>query len=918
MTSRVLIFVFLVCINFYANAQKEQLEYIIALDVDNAVKQYKIDSLLQVVIKKSDARSIADFHHDMGSKWYYKNWKTSGEQDVEELWHAIKITQLAVSQKESLDSIDKKSIKKSLYNLGVFQNRNEDVFGAIVSYAKLISLGEPDAKTQLANREIGKLYMQIGDFRKAIQHFENCIAYYSNDPYFDKVRISIFIDLADVYASMGYVRYAAQIIENLQNAEFLIKKNTLEDSFTNAQILHNYGNLWIELGEFEKALEKLNQILLAQGSFNNENSAKIYNSIGLCYLKLGQPEKSVEHLQKALAFDNEYSSPLENLGDVYIEQQDYSRGIAYYQQAIQLTTGYSKKIKDLDDVPTAEILTQTEDKLSLLNHLVTKANGWLSFYKHDTNNSHLNNALKTFRKADDLIDLIKSESTEYQSKLYWRAQSSNLYLKAIEVCFLLKRPEEAHYFMERNKALLLLEDLSHEDAKQVSGLPMKTTEREFQLKRAIYLSENKLQEEVSSLEDQAIADLKEKVFNTKYNYDLFIDSLEHSFPNYAKFKGTAEILSLSKLSESYLQNDSAMLYYSLNEDQGYGLLTAKDTTQLFQLKKIPELNNDIVTLIKMLSDKDPDIDSFKRLSYKVFQNLIPKEVYQKIKGKQLTIIPDYILQQLPFETLVTDDKNSKYLIEDVEIGYAYSASLLDYNKKNQTDHGSEWLGVAPVAFETLKLPRLYFSEIEITSIANLYAGKTLLNEEASKFNFLKNANTYSILHLATHADIGERDNPWIAFNDSKMFLKEIYATKTQADMVVLSACNTSSGELKRGEGVMSLARGFFYSGAKSVVSTLWLINDKSGKEILVSFYANLSQGFTKSKALQMAKLEYLNNAEVEKLKHPYYWAGIVILGDNAPISNQSISLWQLLGIGLLGTGIVVFSYKKIKIRQAAA
>ncbi len=917
MNSRIPTFVFVLFMNLFINAQTEQLVHIIALDIDDIAKQHKIDSLLKEVKKKSDSRLSADFHHDMGSKWYFKNWRNQDIEDKSNLQLAIKFTQLAISQKQGLDSVEKKSLKKSLYNLGVFQNYNEDVFGAIESYGKLISLGEPDDKTQLANREIAKLYWHIGDYRKAVQRFENCIDYYDNDQDYDYKRIGIHIDLADLYASMGYVEYSTQIIKNLQEAESLIKKNDIESPFSDARISQIYGNLWIELGDFEKALEKQSQ-LLVQGNFGNENLAKIYNSMGVCYSRLGEPEKSIESLMKSLTFGDQYSSPLENLGDVYVEQNDHEKAIEYYQQAIQLVTGFPKELNELTDLPTTEILDLTEDKLSLLNHLVTKANGWLSFYKKENANGHLTHALETFKKADELIDLIKGESTEYQSKLYWREQSSNLYMRAIEACFLLNRPEVAHYFMERNKALLLLEDLTHEDAKEVAGLPNAIAEREFQLKRAIHLSENRLQEEAKVLDDQAIVSLKDIVFANKYRYEIFIDSLENSFPNYTKFKGNPEILTLSNLSNSYLENDNAILYYTLNEDQGYGLLTTKDTSLLFQLEKIPELNNDIETLIRILSNGVTNMDLFKTISHKVFKNLIPTDIYQKIRGKQLTVIPDYILQQLPFETLMTDVKESKYLIEDVDISYAYSASLLDYNKKDQIEHNGDWLGIAPVAFEKLNLPELYFSESEVNSIANLYSGETLLNNQASKVNFIKNANSHNILHLATHADIGKGDNPWIAFNDSKMFLKEIYATKTHADMVVLSACNTSSGEIKRGEGVMSLARGFFYSGAKSVVSTLWPVADEAGKDILINFYKNLAEGDSKSNALQKAKLAYLDTTEEEELKHPYYWAGFVVLGDNSSVSNKSISPWLPLGLGLLGMGVLFFGYKKIKAHRSIA
>ncbi len=131
-------------------------------------------------------------------------------------------------------------------------------------------------------------------------------------------------------------------------------------------------------------------------------------------------------------------------------------------------------------------------------------------------------------------------------------------------------------------------------------------------------------------------------------------------------------------------------------------------------------------------------------------------------------------------------------------------------------------------------------------------------------------------------------------------------------MVVLSACNTSNGALKRGEGVMSLARGFFYSGAKSVVSTLWPVTDEASTDILIGFYKNLDRGDSKSRALQKAKLDYLRSTEEVELKHPYYWAGFIVVGDNAPMVTISYWYWVLLAMGLLVLVLLLFKGKLFK------
>ncbi|MGB5691931.1 MAG: CHAT domain-containing protein, partial [Flavobacteriaceae bacterium] len=463
------------------------------------------------------------------------------------------------------------------------------------------------------------------------------------------------------------------------------------------------------------------------------------------------------------------------------------------------------------------------------------------------------------------------------------------------------------YFMERNKALLLLEDLGHEDAKRIAGLPMEAAQNEFKLRRQIFLAENNLSEDDTY---QDTEDLRNSVRQAKTQYESYIDSLNTAYPDYARSKRKTDILTFDELKGKYLLPDQYVLHYILNEEDGYGLLNTKDSSQLFRLENIQQFNKDINTYISLLSNGISDLDTLYVLSHKLYQQLIPEEIRDKLRGKRLWIVPDYNLQRIPFETLVTDISGLHYLIEDAEISYAYSLSLLERQSINSRGFDGSVIAMAPVQFDFNGLDALQYSEDEATAVSQLFKGDLYLKEQASKSNFTQSASGHMIIHLATHADLGEGDNPWIAFNDGKMYLKEIYATPTQSEMVVLSACNTSQGNLKPGEGIMSLARGFFYSGANSVVSSLWPITDKGGRDIMQSFYKNLTEGQTKSAALREAKLEYLQQAEVPELKHPYYWAGFVILGDNAPLAEANSMYWMMLGLFLV-IGIIFMTRKRL-------
>lgn len=127
-------------------------------------------------------------------------------------------------------------------------------------------------------------------------------------------------------------------------------------------------------------------------------------------------------------------------------------------------------------------------------------------------------------------------------------------------------------------------------------------------------------------------------------------------------------------------------------------------------------------------------------------------------------------------------------------------------------------------------------------------------------------------------------------------------------MVVLSGCNTLLGKQKIGEGVMSFARAFFQSGAKSVVSSLWNVDDRSTTTIMGSFYKNLKEGKSKSASLRLAKLNYIKNHSLSETS-PYYWASFVILGDTTPFSKNYS--WYYLWLLLFPVFITIrFMYRK--------
>ncbi len=160
-----------------------------------------------------------------------------------------------------------------------------------------------------------------------------------------------------------------------------------------------------------------------------------------------------------------------------------------------------------------------------------------------------------------------------------------------------------------------------------------------------------------------------------------------------------------------------------------------------------------------------------------------------------------------------------------------------------------------------------------------------LNDEAREETYKSEAGKYSIIHLAMHTIVNDQSpmnsamifaQPDDSINDGLLRTYEVYGIPLRAKMVVLSSCNTGNGLFSSGEGILSLARGFLYSGSQSVVMSLWQIEDRSGTEIIKMFYDNLKKGMSKSRALKKARHEYLKNSS-QLRSHPYFWSALVVL-----------------------------------------
>jgi CHAT domain-containing protein len=220
---------------------------------------------------------------------------------------------------------------------------------------------------------------------------------------------------------------------------------------------------------------------------------------------------------------------------------------------------------------------------------------------------------------------------------------------------------------------------------------------------------------------------------------------------------------------------------------------------------------------------------------------------------------------------------------------------------------------------------LPFAEQELHAIGRTFRDRTrILSGASARESGLRDGSLaqYPVLHFATHGLVSDvqpkRSGLLLApetGEDGLLQMGEIYGLGLNANLVVLSACQTALGREITGEGLIGLSRAFFYAGARSVVATLWNLNDRFAAEFVERFYRELNQGHSSEEALRRAKVAYVNHP---RYSHPFYWSSLVMLGDGTGVLvsepvRQPLSLTAIaLALAMAAVAVTVQQLRRGK------
>jgi CHAT domain-containing protein len=425
-------------------------------------------------------------------------------------------------------------------------------------------------------------------------------------------------------------------------------------------------------------------------------------------------------------------------------------------------------------------------------------------------------------------------------------------------------------------------------------------------------------------------DLHEALISLNTERDNWFKGIETKYPEYYSFKHgywnkSLEELKKEKIKEDellidYVQFDSLFYVISVSKEKELSRAFIMDSTFISQLSMF-KFNSDLKDLSKT--------DEVLNVLYKL---LIRDEIeFHGPSIQKITISTDSNLSAFPFEILLADD----YLVKKYDFRYIHS---VDFNYKH-FGKPKKPIGVFAPQYNALKAIDVSYNQPlamlvrdgewmlpgaqeESAMIASLFDGEIFTGGLSSLSNFILEAPNYRSLHLSMHTIASDSvksgfalvfPNESISTDFDLLKDNDIYDLKLNAEMVVLSACNTGKGTYKKGIGVKSLANSFFYAGVPSTVMSFWKVPDEQTSIIMINFYENLKKGNSKSNALRNAKIDYLNNVQTDELKHPYYWSGFVLIGNDDPIdlSNKAM-LYKYLGLFIfliIATYLIFFKRK---------
>lgn len=774
-------------------------------------------------------------------------------------------------------------------------------------------------------------FYDVGDFFNCITNAENC-----ENISWEYARNNLLnFSTGEQFASscLGW-----RVLSLIKTNQFMVAESLLKDKlkiFKSRGLLSYAAFIYGQLAEvelhkrnFSKALIYYQQQIKLDKKLGNKefDCKQAMNSIGhdIYFVGYNNPDKAIAYYRNAFLFINhdnsqkkadsiESLSLYSNMAEAFAHKNNFDSSSWYFQLAFdQIKKGVNEK--DILNLPLEEF--KRFKKIHYLARLlITKGDAYIIQYIAEGNQNSINKALMVYRIADQFINRIKTMQLDLKSRLFWRSDTRRLYENAISATYLANDPTEAFYFFERSRAVLLTDQLNmqqwlgKEDILQLAQLTRDRQQLQNELDTTSPLSEKYKQLlERKLIDSRHLEEFQElvKLKNPLY-FQSFIDTSFIGIPDVRKM---------------ILDKQDALCELFTGDSAVYVIVITRKKTYFKKIDRhsYEQTTGEFMVLLSDANKLNSSFDAFLNVSSRLYQMLFGE---MDLPSGRMIVSPDGAY--FPFEALINSERNQPvtYLIKDHAIGYTYSCRfLLNTFSRRRRQSSNGFMGIAPVQFPVeTKLNTLTGSEESLKQISDYFPTTTnLVGRYATKSSFLDKFYKYEIIQLYTHASDSSAPNgePVIFFSDSLLYLPDLIGdNKPLTQLIVLSACETGTGKLYRGEGVFSFNRGFAALGIPASITNLWRVEDHATYRITELFYKNLAKEMPKDVALQQAKIEFMNSPG-RKNQLPYYWAAPVLVGSPEVIQFKNSSFWTWIGIGgivLLVISLYIYWNRQSKIHS---
>jgi CHAT domain-containing protein/lipopolysaccharide biosynthesis regulator YciM len=763
---------------------------------------------------------------------------------------------------------------------------------------------------------LGAIYFEAANYQQAINYFKIALMLSSPEKEdFQEFFTTIQSNLAQCLLKLNMVDSSLQILKKLKPA-------SNQKDF----ILQNIAHAYYEKGAYDSSLKLYSQLPITKGL----QRVLALNDIGRIYLKKGKWKQSSQMFDSAIAENRRVTGSLRNKEEAlsYLSKAELAEKMNRLDIAISWCNKALEEIhlsftcKQPFDLPVQ--ISKTVSPIIFYQILNYKADLIYKKYQAEKKPALLEAALQTVVKAVECAIFVSKNLDNDDAKLFFIKNAQKYYELGVKIAYEASNGHEAHlqdliFILEGYKGNILRQNFEFTNLKLNSGIPDSLTRKEREMKGlyAVYLT--KLNQATSEKESGRM----------QKKLDSIMVSLSRLQKSYEKFELFTWVknskadhrTTLSEIRED-LDSKTALVNYFVTSTEIYMLAISKKKVKVARVPISPEFSN---SLKKYLDECFRLTEGVRYEGYsasrEVFRHLM-EPVYSVVSNcSRLVIIPDKYLFQLPFDGLLTSAGPRDYLVKHHSISFHYSFSLFlqgmaSPNNKTLSEQGI--LAFAPFSAELKKLGStanlfLPFSGQEINSIN----ARKYFSSQATKQQFLKEYKNYGILHLATHASLGnDSSSNWIQFYPNpdtvitdRLYVHEVYNLQLEKNgLVILSACESGSGLAISGEGLMSLSRAFMYAGAGGIISTLYKTDDRVTAFLMKRFYFHMERGLDPSDALQQSKIDLLETDELNpRLKTPNYWSNFVYNGKITRYKNNTC-LW-LIPV-MLTTGIVFYFIRK--------